>query len=417
MQMYEGLPIITNKVTIDEQQGIPHHLLGFIGLDEEPWRVGLFREKAGQIIKEIRSRGRLPVLVGGTHYYAQALLFPDVTTAGDKDKLTALESANTFPILEMSTEVMLEKLREVDPVMAHRWHPKERRKIRRSLEIFLTTGKKASDVYYEQRAAVNLNQLDGLGEDFYNESVTSLDSTLLFWVHAERDVLKARLDARVDKMMTAGLLDEVKSMSTFLKEKFEAGITVDRGRAIWVSIGFKEFEAYLEALEKEGVSQKQMDTICRQSVLATQAATRQYANRQVRWIRLSLMTALAERDALSKLYLLDGTDITKWTEAVSDPAIKVAAAFLKGDELQSPEELSDAARVILAPEEGLAKKPNVWVRKTCEMCHMTAVTDLQWEIHLKSRKHRGLSKKKERLTSGGKISYQKQENASEEDIP
>jgi tRNA dimethylallyltransferase len=72
--MYKGLPIITNKITTEEQKGIRHHLLGCIALDKPTWTVGKFVPEALRIVKEIRSRGRLPILVGGTHYYIQSVI-------------------------------------------------------------------------------------------------------------------------------------------------------------------------------------------------------------------------------------------------------------------------------------------------------------------------------------------------------
>jgi tRNA dimethylallyltransferase len=402
MQMYDGLPIITNKITVDEQQGIPHHLLGFIALDEEPWRVGLFKKKAGQIIREIRSRGRLPIVVGGTHYYTQSLLFEDSllrnqAEGGEQEntEFSNEEIVEKFPILAEPTEIMIERLREVDPVMADRWHPKDRRKIRRSLEIFLTTGKKASDFYAEQKE----RRLHGKVENGISTDLVGDGSTLLFWVHAESETLKQRLDTRVDKMLDAGLLDEVKSMEVFLNQQSKAGISVDRTRGIWVSIGWKEFQLYLKPLEAGTASQEDIDKFYDLSIEQTKAATRQYAKRQVRWIRLTLMPALADENALDKLYLLDGTDISQWTEAVSQPAIDVAARFLEGSELPPPHELSGAAQQILAPTDGLDEKPDVWFRQECEVCHMVAVNDVQWQTHLKSRRHRALVKKKQKNDS------------------
>src|SRR5689334_20221731 len=75
MQMYKGLPIITNKLTTEEQRGIPHHLLGSIELHEDPWVVTQFKKEATRIISEIRGRGKLPIVVGGTSYYLDGLLF------------------------------------------------------------------------------------------------------------------------------------------------------------------------------------------------------------------------------------------------------------------------------------------------------------------------------------------------------
>jgi len=307
---------------------------------------------------------------------------------------------------------MIERLREVDPVMADRWHPKDRRKIRRSLEIFLTTGKKASDVYAEQKE----RKIKGNVDSTISEQLVNNGSTLLFWVHAESETLKKRLDSRVEKMIESGLLDEVKRMEEFLSQRSKAGINVDRTRGIWISIGWKEFEPYLKALETGTTSSKDLQTLYELSVEQTKAATRQYARRQVRWIRLTFIPALSDENALDKLYLLDGTDISKWAEAVSDPAINIAAKFLDGSDLP-PHELSKTAQQILAPNDGLEEKPNVWFRQECELCHITTVTDLQWQTHLNSRRHRGLVKKKQKNDASDRSHRRKSGSTSASDSP
>ena len=423
MQMYEGLPIITNKITVKEQQGVPHHLLGFIALNEKPWRVGLFKKKAGQIIREIRSRGRLPIVVGGTHYYTQSLLFDDslVTEQSDAEEqvhseFTNQEVAERYPILEGPTEAMIERLQEVDPVMAARWHPQDRRKIRRSLEIFLRTGKKASDIYAEQKKRKILVEKKGAEEDPDSRPVAELASTLLFWVHAESNILKDRLDARVDKMMDAGLLKEAISMNEYLKTQESAGLSVDRTRGIWQSIGWKEFEPYLKALDSETTSQKEFDTLCSSSIERVQIATRQYARRQVRWIRLKLIHALSEEDFPDRLYLVDGTDLSRWSENVSNPAIDITGRFLEGNELRPPRELSAAALGFLDPS-AACNQPDIAVREQCELCHMTAVTEIQWQTHLKSRRHRALVKKRQKNEIRGRSGDQKSDSTAASDTP
>jgi tRNA dimethylallyltransferase len=411
VQMYDGLPIVTNKISVEEQEGIPHHLLGFVALDEEPWRVGLFRKKASQIITEIRSRGRLPILVGGTHYYTQSLLFGDsmVRDRADDDsiaqsELSHQEISEKYPILDGPTEDIIAKLREVDPTMADRWHPNDRRKIRRSLEIFLMTGKKASEIYSEQK-----DRKISDWSEATNQTGSAMDkySPLLFWVHAESETLKKRLDGRVENMVKAGLLEEVKAMNSFLLQQEIQGTPVDRTRGIWVSIGFKEFEQYLKALESGTGSPEELSRLLESSIEQTQAATRQYAKRQVRWIRLKLVPALKDDNALDKLYLLDGTDVSKWKGTVAKPAIDIVTSFLQGRELEPPLDICQAASEILtAAETGIDKKPDVWFRQVCDLCNITAVTDTQWQIHLKSRRHRALTKKKQRNGVEGKFCHQ-----------
>ncbi|KAH7393396.1 mitochondrial putative tRNA dimethylallyltransferase [Cadophora sp. MPI-SDFR-AT-0126] len=421
MQMYDGLPIITNKMTREEQQGIPHHLLGFIALDEEPWRVGLFKQKAGQIIREIRSRGRLPILVGGTHYYTQSLLFDETlvqTSPSDKDQsqygYTNQEMAKKYPILDGPTGDMLVRLREVDPVMADRWHPRDRRKIRRSLEIFLVSGKKASDIYAEQMEMKAANKNLNCDEDSIAATLVDSRSMLLFWVHAESEILKKRLDARIDKMLVSGLLDEVKSMESFLQKQLASGVDVDRTRGIWVSIGYKEFEPYLKALNSDTASASEVQKSYELSIEQTKAATRQYAKQQGRWIRLKLIPALAEVDAKERLYLMDGSDVSQFPETVSQPAIGIVESFLNGTERVPPRSVCAAASQILDPNMRVEPKdPNF--RQECELCHTVVVTDDQWQIHLKSRRHRALIKKKQKNERSGRFRTPPSGNISESD--
>ncbi|KUJ20015.1 tRNA isopentenyltransferase [Mollisia scopiformis] len=391
MQMYHGLPIVTNKVTPSEALGIPHHLLSEIPLDAEPWRVGRFRKEASKVIAEIRSRGKIPVVVGGTHYYTQSLLFSDGLVAGDEageEEMGVEEIRERWPILEAETGEMLEWLREVDPGMAERWHPRDRRKIRRSLEIFLMTGRKASDIYAEQVA---------------RKTETDLSSTLLFWVHADSNVLKKRLDGRVDKMLENGMLDEVKSLDTFLHNQERP---IDRTRGIWVSIGWKEFEPYLTALKSGTATEEELRTAFDLSIEQTKAATRQYAKRQTRWIRLKLLPALTEEDALKQLYVLDGTDISQWDENVSEKAAEITEKWLKGEEMPAPEEVCAAAKEILGE---VGEVRSEWPRRECGMCGVTAVTEVQWVTHLKSRKHRGASKRVAKKERGSDFNISKSE--------
>ncbi|PBP24175.1 tRNA isopentenyltransferase [Diplocarpon rosae] len=411
IQMYEGLPIITNKITTEEQQGVPHHLLGFIAPEDEPWRVGLFKKKAGEIIREIRSRGRLPILVGGTHYYTQSLLFAETLVEearSDEEHehsgFANQEIAEKFPILEGPTEVMMERLKQVDPVMADRWHPKDRRKIRRSLEIFLLTGKKASDLYTEQHHRRSLNTKSE--DDGSKDLLVDRKSSLLFWVHADSEILKARLDKRVDTMIELGLLGEVKTMERFLHAQAEIGVEIDRTRGIWVSIGWKEFEPYLRALDSETCSPAEVQKSYELSVEQTKAATRQYAKRQVRWIRLKLIPALLKDDTLDRLYLLDGSNAAQFAAAVSQPAIEITEKFLDGSKLMPPHELCDAAAHFLRSVTEKDETEEVHIRQECDICHVVALNSIQWKSHINSRRHRALLKKKQKNEASGRSSHQ-----------
>lgn len=398
MQLYAGLPIITNKITPREQEGIPHHLLGCIGLHEQTWVVGSFVRNALRVIEEIRARGKLPILVGGTHYYTQSLLFQDrlAESDGEGEGEEAGEfvenMADKWPILNEPSEVLLEELKKVDPVMAERWHPNDRRKIQRSLEIYLKTGKKASDIYAEQRA-----RKQGSEEVDDKKDKDMRFSTLLFWVHTEAESLKSRLDARVEKMVEQGLLDEVNTLDAFARDQAQHGEPADESRGIWVSIGYKEFKDYSIALREDPTNDQRLAKLKTEAIEKTQVATRRYSKSQIKWIRIKLVNALAGAGASKNLYLLDSSDATQFDETVARPALELTDQFLQAQEMPSPASMSPVAAELLVPKrEDFSTVPEQWSKQVCEACNVTCVTPEQWQQHTRSKTHKKLVAKQKK---------------------
>lgn len=402
--MYEGLPTATNKLPVQERKSIPHHLLGCVKLEEKPWEVGTFRRNAIKVIKEIRSRGHLPILVGGTHYYTQALLFRDAIlddTGARHGKGANLE--HKWPILGSSTENMLAELRRVDPAMAARWHPQDGRKIRRSLEIFLTTGRPASEIYEQQRmrkASLNAYEESKNSDGNY----TSTDQTeclnpgmelpllfdpLILWVHADPDVLRTRLDKRVDEMMERGLLSEAEFMHAHLQALEAKGIIVDQGCGIWTAIGYKEFKPYLEMYQSNLANDKPLKDLKQEGVELTRIATRQYAKYQARWIRLAMQKAVVDNHLETKFFLLDGTNLLRWSQDVDDPAARLTHTFLEGERLPLSKSLSDAADRLLVTSEKRHQ-----LARYCQLCDKTMMSDTEWDQHVKGKKHTSALKPK-----------------------
>jgi tRNA dimethylallyltransferase len=395
MQMYNGLPIITNKIPSNERNKIPHHLIDFIGLEEVPWTVGHFVDEAQKVIREIRSRGRLPILVGGTHYYTQSLLFKDslvVDRASDCDVETE-QLEEEWPILSASTEEMFAKLDELDPITASRWHPKDRRHIRRSLEICLQTGRKASDVYKEQENRKRSPSRDSgnvkreCDEGLAHPRECLRYPSLIFWLHAQDDVLKARLNARVQTMVVSGLLEEATVMSNYHNEYTAQGESLDLGKGIWVSIGYKEMQPYISLLRSGNHGKEELSRVQSECIEAVMAATRQYAKRQNRSIRLTLADFLAKADALDKMFLMDCTNLDRWTEMVTEPSQRIAEAFLMGLYLPEPNSLSSLAESTLARTSQGAGKPQ-FIARTCFTCDKVLMSEEEWNRHLKSSGHK-----------------------------
>lgn len=403
IQMYDGLPITTNKMPIEERKSIPHHLLGGISLRERPWQVATFRQNAVKVVEEIHSRAKLPILVGGTHYYIQALLFRDAILGGvTQDLVTEQALEHTWPILQASKEEMLEELRKVDPIMAARWHPNDKRKIKRSLEIYLTTGNKASDIYEQQQKQKNGCNLRQLESTFHkvttaeheNQNATPdtnsplLFDTLIFWTHVDSNILDPRLDERVDAMISSGLIAEVQSMFSYLREVESRGHEVDQTSGIWAAIGYKQFLPYLlssQATDTDSdkiINTTKLEKLKQEGIERTKTETRQYARGQIKWIRNLLLRAL-ETDHLDKtLYLLNATDSCIQSCSTQAVAYDITEMFLRGDTLPLPKTISKTAGQML-----LAREKGDFYARYCDFCDKTLMTGAQWAGHVKSKRH------------------------------
>lgn len=367
---------------------------------------------------EIRARGRLPIVVGGTHYYTQSLLFKDTLVgteetdnAGAASEAERKTESQKWPILEESGDIMLEKLREIDPIMASRWHPNETRKIRRSLEIWLQTGKKASDVYeiQEQRRKAGNETAHGTVVEGEGESSGVLPQpsdglrfpSLIFWVHVPREISTDRLDARVDEMVQAGLLEEAHGLNKYAQEREETGESVDKTRGIYAAVGYKEFCALFDALQKGVNETSVLNKLEAEGVEMTKVATRRYAKTQLRWIRIKLINALQEAGAKKSIMVLDASSPTIWSTLVLDPAVKRTQAFLGGEELPKDDTLGPSELLAPLRNYDLGRRRELWQQQVCDICKVTTVTEEDWEKHIHGSRHRRANK-----------SYQKRHTAA-----
>ena len=410
MQMYRGLPVITNKLPANERQSIPHHLLDRIGLDETPWTVNRFVKKSREIAEEVRAHGKVPVMAGGTGYYAFGTLFKDSMLGDDVDGSEGTEGLSDgegevqgakheeLEILNRPTRELLERLKELDPEMAGSWHPNDRRKIQRSLEICLKKGRKVSEIYRQQMAGaddhVAAEPSDGVVnavEDSnngarYGAAGALRYDPLIFWLSASDAPLKARLDARVDQMVQDGLLEEALDLARLRLQYTEQGIKVDVSKGIWVSIGYKEMEPWAAKHLAEPEKYPKDCKLVQECIGSVKAGTRQYAKRQERYIRIRLANALKKAGALNRLFLLDATDLNQWQENVVQPAQELVQKFLDGEQLPDAASLNDLAKEnfhrILAQGDKLSYR----VAHHCEICGKTLMTEKEWLGHLASQK-------------------------------
>ncbi|KAL8720727.1 MAG: hypothetical protein Q9225_002461 [Loekoesia sp. 1 TL-2023] len=395
LQMYEGLPIATNKLPLAERKSIPHHLLGCIRLDEEPWTVGQYVETALGIIGDIVARGKLPIVVGGTHYYMQSLLFQTCLVNINAEHRTAKDQEKKWPILAASAKDMLDELHKIDPEEASRWHPNDRRKIRHSLEVYLISGKKPSDLYQEQRKSIaetrGSQSLSFQGNNHGTPPQDGLSSMrfdpLILWLYADLDKLSARLNQRVENMVQAGLVEEVRLMLQYLQKQEQSRIHLDQKSGIWAAIGFKELLPYVSASENSTFTINRLEEMKTQGIERTQTATRQYARRQHRWIRGQLLRALHDHHALDRMVLVNATELSRWQHDVETTANSIVYTFLKGETIPRSAMLPDVESEAMAA----CATPQIKARY-CDICDTTLMTQKEWDNHPKSKRHRRAAK-------------------------
>ena len=244
MQVYRKLDIGSAKVMPEEQNGIPHYLIDVLE-PEEPFHVARFQEMAKEAIKDIRQKGRVPILTGGTGFYIQAVV-KDVDFS-ESDGASGIRSDWEKEAAFKGPEYVHAKLASVDPEAAASIHPHNIRRVIRALEFYEQTGEKISEH--------NRNQSTRL----------SPWNVVYFVLNDDRSRLYAQIDARVDDMMRRGLEQEVRELA-------ERGLTEENSSM--KAIGYKEFFPYFRG---EYSLERAVELIKRNS--------RHYAKRQLTWFR------------------------------------------------------------------------------------------------------------------------------------
>lgn len=265
MQVYRGMDIGTAKILPSEMQGVPHHLIDILD-PVEPFHVAAFQEYCKHCIEEIYERGHIPILVGGTGFYIQAVLYNIDFTQTDAD--TAYREALQQEAEEQGAEALHRKLLHVDPEAAEQIHPHNVKRVIRALEYFHQTGQKISAHNAEEHQKTSPYQ--------FRYYVLSLP----------REILYERINQRVDQMRQDGLEEEVRRLA-------DAGCT--RDMVSMQGLGYKEI---LQALDGEMTLEETYDKIKQE--------TRHFAKRQFTWFRRERdVTWLQKEQFSSELELLE----------------------------------------------------------------------------------------------------------------
>ena len=242
MQIYKYMDIGTAKPTLDEMQGIKHYMLDVV-MPDETFNVAKYKSMAESAIEEILKKGKVPIIVGGTGLYVNTLVdgieFADVP-GDDEYRNELIEKGYREGAMSIYKE-----LEKVDSESAKKIDPNNIRRVARALEIYKVTGKTKTQLDIESRKEVKYDYR-------------------LFGMEWDRETLYNRIDLRVDKMIEAGLIDEVRNVT----EKFKISNTAVQG------LGYKEVIEFLNG----NISYEEM-------IEKLKLETRHYAKRQLTWFR------------------------------------------------------------------------------------------------------------------------------------
>ena len=245
IQVYKDLDIGSAKPNKKERLAVKHHLIDAIYITDSEFSVARFRRMADLCIEDIRSRDKIPLIVGGTGLYINSLTYPlnFTQTGADKqlrDDLQRKEEANPG--------ILYEILREVDPQSYERLHKNDQKRIIRALEVYYKTGKALSEY----------------GNDFSNsDGLECIYSPIIVGLTMPRELLYQRINARVDEMLNSGLIEEVRTLLDY-----------DRSLPALQGLGYKQILAYFYG-----------ECSLVDAVEDIKRNTRRFAKRQITWFK------------------------------------------------------------------------------------------------------------------------------------
>lgn len=244
VQVYRGLDIGSAKITKEEMQGVPHHLIDILDPDED-FNVAVFKDLVYEALDKIYAAGNIPILAGGTGFYIQAVLKNVDFSEGEADENCRSELSEYAKV--NGAEALHDKLKEIDPEAADSIPSGNVKRVIRALEFYKVTGTRISDH--------NKAQMERPSEFDHR----------YFVLNDEREIVYRRIDERVDKMIDAGLLEEVKAL-------YDAGI--QRSAVSMQSLGYRQIMDHLYG-----------DCSLEEAVYQIKLQTRHFAKRQITWFK------------------------------------------------------------------------------------------------------------------------------------
>ncbi len=243
--VFKGMDIGTAKPTVEERQGIPHHLIDILD-PAESYSTGQFRKSALELMTDINRRGKIPILTGGTMLYFNSL-FNGLAELPAAD--AEIRKKLDIDFSELGKQAMHDRLYAIDPESAKRIHPNDPQRVQRALEVYLISGKPITQFFKEAQ-----------------QNTIPFKTIKLIVAPENRKILHEKIAQRFNLMVEKGLLDEVK----VLYNRADLNVDLPAIRAV----GYRQTWSYLEG-------EYDLDTMIEKGIIAT----RQLAKRQFTWLR------------------------------------------------------------------------------------------------------------------------------------
>jgi len=439
LQIYKGADIMTAKATKEEREIVPHHVLDIIPLEKLDFERKDYFNIASKEIGELHNKGKIPLVVGGTNYYIESLLYNDYDLIeGKEDSPPEIEEMHETITKkfeenkELETEKILKEeeddeddhnvpdnwrdltakekhnlLGKIDPLIAEKIHPNDVKRVDNYIKVYVEENVIPSK---------KIMKLDSKRKLRY-------ENTLILWVKDKEKVkLNERIEKRIHEMVNIEGVKEIIWIFGYM-EKF-GPFNFQRG--VLQSIGYKEFYDFYcklkEYAQKQGIENvsdivNNLESIeglapelresleeCKRKLITS---TETYAKQQLTWIRNRLYNQPILKN---RIFLLEFTEVSKFQEQALDKGREIVQNYLRGElVIPSNEDEND--------QDYLVEKYKGWKRHFCDVCEINLSGDKEWEIHIKSKRHK---KTKERIAKHKrnmemKLYYEKQKEQGKEE--